>query len=583
MPTRTYGWVQNPSNFSSLKRTTQIFDPESEHYHNLRKHLVPELIPFEETKRELLGLLEKRAKQFSYSALVGSKRDKNGNRNISRKSAVADALIQVSIQSQSAKTTGKTWTDNWTAAGYLSWALSLDFLRHDRDTDTCTITDRGLRFSRVEEGGLEEKQILQEAFLRYPPAVQVLRILSESRTPATKFKIGSKLGFKGEKGFTSYPEDLMMEWIESCSDKAEIKKIRQDVEGTSDKYARMIAGWLKKVGFVKTSRSYFLNNLGEKCTGFPRYSITGAGEHALRKAQGSSSNSVVEKYLTWEFLAVGSAESDYTRSRRAEILTSLSKSSSKRSLFQYLESKGYTDDTAVIKNDIKGLNTFGLKIVETPSHFELKDNFAPFSIPTVVHTPVQREAEFLRLKEKIMAQTDLEPKYYELIDMAYDGNRNRDFEMMTVDLFTKVYGFQGKFLGGSRKPDGIIYTNDFGITIDTKAYSGGYGKSISQEDEMVRYIEDNQLRDDERNPTKWWENYAAGIPSDAHHFLWVSSNFKDSFSPQLLSTSHRTKCTGGALDVEQLLIGADLVQKHKLELSDVEAALQNQIIFWNQK
>lgn len=120
MPTRTYGWVQNPSNFSSLKRTTQIFDPESKHYHNLRKHLVPELIPFEETKQELLGLLEKRAKQFSYSALVGSKRDKNGKRNISRKAAVADALIQVSIQSQSAKTTGKTWTDNWTAAGYPS-------------------------------------------------------------------------------------------------------------------------------------------------------------------------------------------------------------------------------------------------------------------------------------------------------------------------------------------------------------------------------------------------------------------------------------------------------------------------------
>ncbi|HEL1311936.1 restriction endonuclease FokI recognition domain-containing protein [Streptococcus equi] len=31
MKIRTYGWVQNPSSFASLKKVVQIFDNQSEH------------------------------------------------------------------------------------------------------------------------------------------------------------------------------------------------------------------------------------------------------------------------------------------------------------------------------------------------------------------------------------------------------------------------------------------------------------------------------------------------------------------------------------------------------------------------
>ena len=45
--------------------------------------------------------------------------------------------------------------------------------------------------------------------------------------------------------------------------------------------------------------------------------------------------------------------------------------------------------------------------------------------------------------------------------------------------------YSGLHLGGGRKPDGIIYTQKYGVIIDTKAYSGGYNLPISQSDENI--------------------------------------------------------------------------------------------------
>ncbi len=43
MKTRTYGWVQNPSNFSRLKKFVQIFDSNSLHYSNLHDLLIKKI------------------------------------------------------------------------------------------------------------------------------------------------------------------------------------------------------------------------------------------------------------------------------------------------------------------------------------------------------------------------------------------------------------------------------------------------------------------------------------------------------------------------------------------------------------
>ena len=171
-------------------------------------------------------------------------------------------------------------------------------------------------------------------------------------------------------------------------------------------------------------------------------------------------------------------------------------------------------------------------------------------------------------------------KYIELLDIAYDGKRNRDFEIVTMELFREVYRLNSKLLGGGRKPDGLIYTDDFGVIVDTKAYGEGYSKSINQADEMIRYIEDNKRRDEKRNPIKWWESFPSSISQNNFYFLWVSSKFVGKFQEQLAYTANETQTKGGAINVEQILIGADLIMQKMLDINTIPSFFENQEIIF---
>ncbi|HCZ6578816.1 TPA: restriction endonuclease, partial [Staphylococcus aureus] len=175
--------------------------------------------------------------------LVGRNINKDGKVPNTRKEAVPNALIQISLESQSANTKGKNFTDDWTSDGFLRWAVSLNFVKHNMENDTFKITNKGKELiNAVSEK--EMNKVISKALLSYPPATRVLDILN-SKNGVTKFYIGNRLGFKDEPGFTSYSEDLMIEWVKETESIKELKKIRSDVEGTADKYARMICGWLK--------------------------------------------------------------------------------------------------------------------------------------------------------------------------------------------------------------------------------------------------------------------------------------------------------------------------------------------------
>lgn len=41
---RTFGWVQNPSDFNKLKKVVQVFDYTSEFHNNLKTSIIPRLI-----------------------------------------------------------------------------------------------------------------------------------------------------------------------------------------------------------------------------------------------------------------------------------------------------------------------------------------------------------------------------------------------------------------------------------------------------------------------------------------------------------------------------------------------------------
>lgn len=578
MKIRTYGWIQNPSSFSSLKKVVQIFDSKSDHYEYLKNSLVASNIFFDDVKVRLLDKLNRNTEEFTYIDLVGRNIGKHGKAPKSRSEAVADSLIQISVLPQQVKSTGKNWTDNWTSDGFLRWAVSFNFVEVDRELDSFKITALGKAFSKSENGTEDELEILRGALLSYPPAIQLLSVLDESKTFCTKFYLGERLGFRGEKGFTSYNEEIMFEWLEVASTE-ERKKIKSDIEGTSDKYARGICNWLKNVGFVKTSPVHREFKSGRK-DGFQGYAITAKGKHAFNQAQGNSKNKSRTKYIMWEFLATDGENRDYIRTRRAQILKILKKTKSLNVLLSELKLKGFDDTEEIIKNDILGLINFGLNIIHEENKVDLKDTINDFEIPELYLNAKLKDINVENKKAEFLKSTGLPMKYIELLEIAYDGKRNRDFEIVTTELFRNIYGINSLHLGGVRKPDGIVFTNDFGIIIDTKAYQRGYSKNISQADEMIRYIEDNQRRDKLRNPNEWWTKFDPDIPIKNFYYLWISSEFIGKFEEQLEYTTSQTNVEGGGLNVEQLLIGAARVQKGTLNVNALPSYMNSSEIMF---
>ncbi|EGQ1611844.1 TPA: restriction endonuclease [Staphylococcus pseudintermedius] len=576
MAIRSFGWVQNPSDFNKLKKTVEIFDCNSKQYNLLKEKLVEEnLYHFKNIQESLQKKLNNNDEEFTYSELVGRNLNVNGKTPKSRKDSVPNALIQISLESQSSKTRGKKFTDEWSSDGFLRWAVSLNFVKHNRKTDTFKITEKGTSFINTETEE-EMNQVLKEVLLSYPPATRVLNIL-DNHSNVTKFFIGNRLGFKDEPGFTSYSEDLMIEWIKDSEDKKEENKIRSDVEGTADKYARMICGWLKKVGFVNQNSSQYTSSIKEsrKVTGFLQYSITGKGKHALKQSQGNSSNSKSTKFLLWEFLAVKGSGKDYIRTRRATLLKFLENSTSVKSLMNHLKHQGFDESIDVIKNDIEGINNIGIRIELNDTSVRLLDKINDFEIPNIDMNLTSKEKSNLKLKEFFISETAIPNKFITLFDLAYDGSANRDFEIITSELFRDVYKLNTKHLGGTRKPDILIWNKEYGIIADTKAYSKGYKKNISEEDKMVRYIDENIKRNKNDNPNEWWKIFDKNISSANYFYLWISSEFVGKFEEQLQGTVTRTNTNGASLNVYQLLMGAHLVQIEELSVNSIPAYMNN--------
>ncbi|WP_461213054.1 restriction endonuclease FokI C-terminal domain-containing protein [Lacticaseibacillus sp. GG6-2] len=579
MADRAFGWVQNPSDFQSLQRVVQIFDAESSYYQNELPDKVTQYIPFADVREHLLAQLSQNVDSFSYPELVGSSKTINGQTPEKRSLAVADALIQVTIPSQSAKTTGKYWTDNWTADGYLRWAVSFNFVAVDRDSDRYSLTAFGKQLSQAATPE-QLTAVMQRGLLAYPPATRILTILSPDGVKLTKFQIGRLLGFSGESGFTSYANDLMVDLLTNA-EQTEVSQVRNNIEGTSDKYARMIAGWLKKVGFVKTERQKIVSQrLNKKIAGFQTYAITGPGLHRLRQANGSAKNKRLSKFVMWEFFATGGTDRGYVRTRRALILQALMQTPTKSfvQLLKELAAKGIQDPEAVIRNDIDGLNRIGITIDVRDKRLKLQDVLHPFDIPASHQTIIHQLSEREQLKAQFLTETTLDPHFIALLDIAYDSNKNQDFEMLTTELFAQVYGLNAIHLGHARKPDAIVFTDKFGLIVDTKAYSQGYSRNVNQADEMVRYVTENHHRDAGINPNRWWESFAPEIPADRYYFLWVSSHFNGEFAKQLDYTAKRSHARGGALAVKQLLIGADQVLKGQLDVDTLPTFMTNQEI-----
>lgn len=498
----------------------------------------------------------------------------------------------------------KAWTDEWTAEGFLNWALTLHFFEVDEQTDILSITNLGKEFVTTENGNwknpdtehtyvlsAEEKAFLTPVLMAYPPAVRFLQLLkdnnalSSTNTVLSKFKIGHKLGFAGEPGFTSMNEDEWFDYLHTSPDK---KKIRQNVEGSSDKWARTISSWLRSLDLIKQKK------LIKKIDGIEEYTpnayqLNGIkGDRALKMAKGNSRNPAIQKFVSWHMLATKVTNKNYVKLRRAYTIKAIQQFSKLDAVAEYLKKYGLFDGGGVLKADLLGLIRFGLNLSYTDTTVNFKDNINNFELPQLNITTELKDKHLEELKNSLLnTLTNIDPADIEFIEMAWKKAATRSqntteatlFESKTVEIFTTYFQMKGRHLGGPKKPDGAVYyNNSFGLLLDSKAYSKGYNIPIDQQREMVDYIKDVTNKNATITPNKWWEAYPESLNVSDIYYLWVAGDFTGNYQTSLDRTYAQTHMSGGAMDAPTLLKLADQVYSGARSVNELPELMTNQRI-----
>lgn len=568
---RTFGWVQDPSDLDSLYKVVSIFNENSDTYKELVEHKINELVEERDGKQRLLEALEIRPLKIKYQDLVGTS-------FTPRSSARCNGIVQATVKGQK-----RAFISDWPADNFIRWAQCLGFIKYNYYDDTFEITETGLEFSNSLQDE-DRNEILENALLSYPPAVRILNLL-EDGSVKTKFELGKSIGFVGEDGFTSLPQDILVMTLGAEEDVKEKNKLRTDTEGSSDKYARMIAKWLTKIGLLKqVTKSITVNigndtyteNIGQS------YVITAKGIKALNKVRGKSKFKKIAKNISWEMLATKGTDRDYIRTRRAYIVKILSERKNGLSIEEIrdrLEFYAISELFTVVKDDIEGLINIGLNIIIINDKYYFEDEINDFIIPRIVNDNSSKSDITIKKDELREDLDELSHEYLSLIDLSFDSNQNRLFEMKVVELLTKECNYKGLHLGGSRKPDGIIYTDNladnYGVIIDTKAYSKGYDLPISQVDEMTRYVEENNKRDTTRNPNEWWNNFSDNL--NEFYFTFISGEFKGNIDEKLNRISIVTNRKGVAIAIISLLKLANEIKAKRMDLEKVKDIFVNQV------
>ena len=566
---RTFGWVQDPSDFESLIKVVSIFDNKSETHKELVNEKIDRLIEKRDGKSHFLEVLNSTPLKIKYADLVGTS-------FTPRSSARCNGIVQATVKGQV-----RDFISDWPADNFVRWAHALGFIKYNYFDDSFEITEEGLNLTGAKT--IEEKEeILIDSLLSYPPAVRILNLLSDGKVK-TKFELGKNLGFIGEDGFTSIPQDVLIMTLATTEDTKERNKLRTDTEGSSDKYARMIAKWLSKLGLlVQVAKEVELNiggkNYKEKIG--QSYMITAKGIQSLNKANGKSRHKRISKNISWEMLATKGIDRNYIRTRRALIIKNLIECKSGLTLEEIrdrLEIQAISELFTVVKDDLDGLINIGLNIEKIGEKYYFNDEINDFIIPIIENS---EKSEFTQEKDNLREKLDtLSHEYLSLVDLAFDSQQNRLFEMKTVELLTKECNYKGVHLGGSRKPDGIIYTenstDNYGVIIDTKAYSNGYNLPISQVDEMVRYVEENNKREKERNSNEWWKEFGDNI--NKFYFSFISGKFIGNIEEKLQRITIFTNVYGNAMTIITLLYLANEIKANRLKNMEVVKYFDNKV------
>ena len=596
---RTFGWIQNPGDLKKLKQVVSIFQANSQTHEWLTTIRLPLLLKFRLISPDDYGIfqseLSKPAIEIGYSTLKGK-----GSGSSSRKNALCSGIIQAVIDAQSSRTymddngntitMKKPYTDDWSAEGYLRWAISCGLLKYFRAFDTCKISSLGHKLALSADNSQDEYETLTEALLSYSPVIRILSLLKE-KAEQTKFELGSRLGFIGELGFTSVPQEIFL--YDYCTANADERSdIRSNFEGDSDKYARGIASWLVQMGWVTSSRKEISETLKGKrySAELQVYSITRAGERALIKAHGNSSNPRFPRVVMFEMLASNKTpNAEYLRFQRACLLKALASSWKTLEQLQVtLKKERLPLSKSSIADHISGLVAIGLNIVKREGKYKLLDKLNCLEIPEQFTYSSDSISE---IKELVRSRLQaVNHKYLILVDLAYSDASTksrksadaREFEIQTAELLTKELNFTGMRLGDANRPDIIISHGTSGTIIDTKSYRAGFNIDRHNADEMGRYILENKKRIPGVPTNEWWKCFEAHVSDFT--FLFITSFLKGRFAEQLdyISKTHEN-IKGAAISIQNLLYLAEVIKTSQLNYHDFFKLFKNQEICLNNK
>ncbi len=590
MASRTFGWIQDSGSFTNMKRILKAMDIEGEYNKYLREVMIPQYVPLRFGRNELINELLKCEMDYGLLKGKGDSQQLTVAENMEmfgyteeeakvivnkggRGNAACTGIVQICLDAQKKLPDGnhKPYQGDWQADCFIRLGVSVGFLDYNPKKDTCRLSGLGKEFISTKDDSDEEKDIIGRALLCYPPACRVMELL-DRYGHMTKFEIGSQLGFRGEAGFTSIPQNIFVSGYQMESSGKEKTKIRQNAEGSADKYARMIAAWLVNIGWaVQTPKQVkevfagvtYTMKIGQS------YMLSLRGRQNLNKISGGSNCLGSHKIVFRDMLATKADDREYLRNRRALMIDFLKNERSVEAIQNYLASNEINEDAVTIEDDLKNFENIGLHIRRNDGKYRILDTIIGLEIPKKT---IKSKSDVLIVKDRIRnALHNIDHKYLILLDLAYDSNANKEFEIETMSLLTNELKYKGAHLGGSSKPDGVFYKDKNGVIVDTKSYSNGYSLPLSQADEMIRYIEENKKRGN-INPNEWWKSF--GTEPISFSYLFVSSKFTGGFQNRIDYINRRTGYDGGVISAENLLLFAEKVIAQQIGYSDSFSVLR---------
>lgn len=555
--------MQDSSDISKLKNIVQIFVPDSAVNKRLREEFAHQM-KTSLTADEIKTLLITQPVKISFALLVGRGPLKGETRANASCSGIAQAVLPAQ--------NGRPYQSDWATKSFVLWAIAIGFINYDDKTDNCTLSESGKLYANAE--GEQEMNLLREAHCLYPPVCRILNILNETPDEyLTKFEIGRRFGFVGEDGFTSYSLRFILDGLRHCVTTKEKNTFLQNTEGTSDKYVRTIASWLIKLGLIESGRKRVSAMFKEEqydCE-LVGYRLTYEGRKIINSINGGSKHKKKSKIVHYGMLATKAVDAKLLRYRRALLLNFISAASFRTvgECVTYLDKHNIVATEDTVKDDIRGFENIGLSVRwNEQGKVKIADTIVGLSVPTR-HETVSSKSIVEQEKEQLRSLLiNIDHKYLALIDLGYGkGNgADRKYELMTADLLTSELDFAGQRMGESSKPDVCVSYDDKGLIIDNKAYEDGFSLPIKQADEMIRYIEENKLRDVKLNKNEWWTIFSENVRSFS--FLFVSGKFVGSYTNRLEYISNRTQVNGAAITSANLLYLAEQLKSQNVTYTE---------------